>query len=171
MKTARLAAAVLVSSTLAFGGSVRAEANYPLFSAGESVDGPPLVAVLTRDDTAEYVSFVYGDCAPHDDEGCAPPAEVQVWPACRRKNISLYDAWHHGAPAPEAASVRGVPAAFLDDGLRLELQASRSTIVVFADSPARVLRVAAALRPLGEPRSGAPLPAPAPGALEGASSC
>ena len=58
--------------------------EFPLYDAGDRVDGLPLVAVLGRDDTADFVSFVYGDCTAGDDEGCAPPAEVQVWPACRR---------------------------------------------------------------------------------------
>ena len=62
--------------------------EFPLYDAGDRVDGLPLVAVLRRDDTADFVSFVYGDCTAGDDEGCAPPAEVQVWPACRR-NLRL----------------------------------------------------------------------------------
>jgi hypothetical protein len=147
-----------------------ASPDFPLLNAGETVDGLPLVAVTRRADTAEYVSFVYGDCTPRDDEGCAPPAEVQVWPACRR-NLSLYESRLAGTPEPQLLKVRGVPAAFLEGGLRLELQTSRSTIVVFGDSQARVLRVAAALRPLGAIPSSDPLPAPAPGAPEGTLSC
>jgi hypothetical protein len=147
-----------------------ASADFPLFDAGERVDGLPLVALLRRRDTADYVSFVYGDCAASDDVGCVPPVEVQVWPACQR-NLHLFDSPLPGTPVPERTTVRGVPAAFLEDGLRLELQASRSTIVVFADSGWRVLRVAAALRRSGEPASGGALPAPAPGALEGTLGC
>lgn len=176
--TRLVVATLLVCSALGLGfgwglsGSAGAGASidFPLFNAGETVDDLPLVASLRRDDTAEYVAFVYGDCTPGDDEGCAPPAEVQVWPACRR-NLSLYESPLAGTPEPQLVKVRGVPAAFLEGGFRLELQTSRSTVVVFGDSQARVLRVAAALRPLGAIPSPAPLSAPAPGALEGTLSC
>jgi hypothetical protein len=144
-------------------------AEFPLFDAGDRVDGVPLSAVLRRNDSADFVSFVYGECTPDDDAGCAPPAEVQVWPACRR-NLHLYEPRRPGTPEVERTTVRGVPAAFLEDGLRVELQASRSTIVVFGDSHARVLHVAAALRPLGSEASG-PLPAPELGAVEGKLRC
>jgi hypothetical protein len=144
--------------------------EFPLFDAGNRVDGLPLVAALRRDDTAEYVSFVYGDCGAADDQGCAPPVEVQVWPACRR-NLALYDAKLPGAPAPERATVRGVPAAFLEDGQRLELQADRSTIVVFGDSRERVVKVAAALRRVGDGPAVEALPSPVPGAVDGRLSC
>jgi hypothetical protein len=148
----------------------RAVAEFPLYSAGDQVDGLPLTAVLRRDDTADFVSFVYGDCVARDDEGCAPPVEVQVWPACRR-NLNLYASGRPGTPVPERTTTRGVPAAFLDDGTRLELQTSRSTVVVFADSRIRVLRVAAALRPVGEHAPSGPLPPPAPGAVQGTLAC
>jgi hypothetical protein len=143
---------------------------FPLFDAGERVDGLSLTAVLRRNDSADFVSFVYGDCQAGDDAGCAPPAEVQVWPACRR-NLHLYESSRPGTPRAERTTVRGVPVAFLDDGVRLELQASRSTIVVFGDSPARVLRVAAALRAVGKSSSSGPLPAPDPGAVAGQLRC
>jgi hypothetical protein len=148
----------------------RAFTEFPLFNAGEQVDGLQLTAILRRDDAASFVSFVYGDCTAGDDAGCAPPVEIQVWPACRR-NLHLYDSRLPGTPLPERTRVRGVPAGFFEDGLRLELQTVRSTIVVFGDSRGRVRRVAAALRALGRPPTSAPLPPPVPGAVEGALSC
>jgi hypothetical protein len=144
--------------------------EFPLFDAGERVDGLPLTAVLRRDDTADFVSFVYGDCTAADDAGCPPPLEIQVWPACLR-NLHLYDSANAEAPMPEPTTVRGVPSAFFEDGLRLELQASRSTIVVFGNSRERVLRAAGALREVGTPAPGTRLPAPVPGAVDGALSC
>jgi len=145
--------------------------EFPLYSAGDRVDGLPLVAVVRRNDTANFVSFVYGDCTAGGDAGCAPPAEIQVWPACLR-NPALYDSPLPGAPVLQRATVRGVPAAFFDDGTRLEIQTGRSTVVVFGDSRARVLRIADALRPVNPPLPiGPSLPSPAPGALEGALLC
>lgn len=140
----------------------------PLFFAGERWEGLPLTAVLRRFDPVEYVSFVYGDCAPDDDAGCAPPVEIQVWPACRR-HLALYDSsWQD----LDRLAVRGVPGAVLDRGTRLELQSGRSTIVVFADSRQRLSRIAAGLRPVDAPTaSSAPLPPAAPGAVEGRLAC
>jgi len=169
-----LAAATLVTAVAlpSGGAAVRPLDGVALYSAGEEVDGLPLAAVLRRDDTASYVSFVYGDCVAVDDTGCAPPAEVQVWPACRR-SLGLYRGQARGmTPALEPAFVRGVPAAFLDGGGRLELQTGRTTLVVFAGTRARVERIAGALRALdGSVASGQQLPPPVPGALEGEVPC
>jgi hypothetical protein len=137
---------------------VRAFDEFPLYDAGERVDGLPLVAVLRRDDTAKYVSFVYGDCLAGDERGCAPPAEIQVWPACRR-TLALYDLAASGAPALENATIRGVPAAFVDGGTQLELETDGATVVVFAGSRAQAIRIAKALRSVdGAVAAGEPLP-------------
>jgi hypothetical protein len=149
----------------------RAFQEHPVHFAGDSVEGYPLVAVLRRNDTAKYVSFVYGDCYASSDNGCAPPVEIQSWPACKR-HLALYDTSVPGTPTPEMTSVRGVPGAFFDDGQRLEVHTGRSLVVIFADSRDRVLRVARALRGanVGTPPD-VPLPAPAVGAVDGKLSC
>lgn len=153
------------------GGSPAALQSFPLYNAGERVDGLPLAAVLRREDTAHFVSFVYGDCVAGDDAGCAPPAEIQIWPSCRR-NLGLYDRVQSvGAPA-ERISVRGVPALLFDDGTRLELETGQSTAVVFAGTRARVLRIAGALRTIdGTVLSLRPLPQPTRGQEGGPSNC
>lgn len=145
--------------------------EFPLYSGGDRVEGLPLVAVLRRDDTANYVSFVYGNCVAEDESGCAPPAEIQVWPSCRR-NLALYDSEEaRGVPA-ERFLTRGVPAALFDGGTRLELQTGSSTVVIFADSRGRALRIAAALRALdGSVAPGRPLPEPDPRAIGAAMDC
>jgi hypothetical protein len=148
----------------------RAFEEYPLFFAGDRVDGHALVAVLRRSDSAEFVSFVYGDCTPVDGMGCAPPIEIQVWPACRR-HLALYGSVP-GDPDVERTTVRGVPAAVLDGGAQLELQTGRSTIVVFGDSRGRVARVARALRAVGDvPSAPQELPPPEQDAPESALTC
>jgi hypothetical protein len=135
----------------------RAFDDFPLLYAGEQVDGLPLRAIVRRDDTASYVAFVYGDCEPAaDDLGCAPPTEVQVWPACAR-SLDLYGNGP-GSPTVEPTVVRGVSALALDGGTQLELQTGRSTVVVFASTPARADRVARALRPVGAGSSSGSLP-------------
>ena len=148
----------------------RAHADYPLYFAGEEADGHPLVAVLRRSDSAEFVSFVYGDCTPTDGMGCAPPIEIQVWPACRR-HLALYSSSSAGHIG-ERSTVRGVPAAVFDEGTRLELQTGLSTIVVFADSRARLARIAGSLHSLdARVARGGTLPPPVEGALEGTLDC
>jgi hypothetical protein len=148
-------------------GSLRA--LDPIFFAGDRTEGIPLETVLHRSDSAEYVSFVYGDCVPESDAGCAPPIEIQVWPACRRY-LALYDS-SYGIDL-DRVTVRGVPAAVLDGGTRLELQTGRSTIVVFADSRQRLSRIAENLRSLdARTAPGVPLPPPTPGAVDGPLVC
>jgi hypothetical protein len=176
-----LCAAVLAGLVLAgaTGSAARARASSvdleddgsrdPLVFAGDRTEGIPLTAVLRRSDSAEYVSFVYGDCIPDSDAGCAPPVEIQVWPACRR-HLALYD--RSSGRDIDRVTVRGVPGAFLDRGTRLELQTGRSTVVLFADDRQRLTRIAEDLRPLdSRTASGDPLPPPVPGAMEGRLPC
>lgn len=128
--------------------------EFPLYYAGDPLDELPLVAILRRNDTANYVSFVYGDCTPAAyDQSCAPPAEIQVWPSGRR-GLGSYDLSVAGTPTPELTTVRGVPAAFLDDGTRLEMFAGPSTVVIFADSRQRIFEITEALRCTRDPAQG-----------------
>jgi hypothetical protein len=128
--------------------------------------------VLRREDAANYVSFVYGECEARNEVGCAPPGEVQVWPACLRNPAVYVRNRSPVAPRPVPATVRGVPAAIFEDGHRLELQTGTSTVVVFGETPPFVRALAAGLRGVNVAIAhGAPLPAPAPGALEGSLGC
>ena len=150
----------------------RSFTDFPVYYAGDAAAGAPLVAVLRRNDTADYVSFVYGECDATDETGCAPAAEVQVWPACRR-NPSMYARGRSAiAPRPDPTTVRGAPAAFFDDGARLEIQTATSTVVVFGADREAVSSIAGALRGVNaDVRPGQPFPRPAPGALDGTLSC
>jgi hypothetical protein len=142
----------------------RAVDEFLLFSPGRSADGQPLTVVLRRHDTASYVSFVYGDCAAEGDTGCAPPAEVQVWPLCRR-SLALYGSGvGAGSVRPEPVRVRGVPGAFFDQGTRLELETGQSLVVVFAGSREQALEIAGELEAVdGSVAAGSDLPPPAAG--------
>jgi len=175
----RIAVSILAPGNLALallvaGGSAGAGTSsetFPLYSAGERFEDLPLVALLRRDDTAQYVSFVYGDCTASSDTGCAPPAEIQVWPSCRR-NFALYEDSGPSVPSVERITIRGVPAALFDDGTRLELETDGSTVVVFARTRAHTLRIAGALRSLdGSVAPGSPLPKPVRGQEGGAIGC
>ena len=163
-----------VLALLVVGGAAGAggpTSTITLYSAGDRVDDLPLRAILQRDDTAQFVSFVYGDCEANGDAGCAPPPELQVWPACRR-NLGMYaDSPSNGEPF-ERSLIRGVPAVSFGDGTRLELETGHSTVVVFAHTRALVLRIAAALRSLDDSvPPGRPLPDPAPNREEAGVAC
>ena len=156
MRVVALIALLASAATLAidrFGGAggnysldeAREFGDFPLYYAGDEVEGLPLTAVLRRDDSAEYVSFVYGDCTPSSDGGCAPPAEVQVWPGAVR-NLGSYDASAPGRPIPEQTRIRGRPAAVFEDGARIEVYADGATIVVFAHTTELARAIAESLR-------------------------
>lgn len=153
----------------------RAFTEYPLYNAGDEVAGLPLSYVLKQPagkTDSVTVSFMYGDCvAAEDDAGCAPPIEIQNWPACVR-NPSLYKGQGGFGPTPRETTVRGAPAAFFEDGQRIDVQTGTTTVVVFGRSESEVAAVAGALRGVNNGVSETdPLPAPAPGAIEGALAC
>ncbi|MGH3031015.1 MAG: hypothetical protein ACRDNE_09680 [Gaiellaceae bacterium] len=78
-----------------------------------------------------------------------------------------------GDPLPhDDTTVRGVPAAFFEEGGRLEVYTGEVTIVLFGQDRGQLLRAAAALRAEnGGVGPDAKLPAPAAGALEGKLEC
>lgn len=161
----------------------------------EAISAPPegltpwtsKLAQASNPDVSSF-DFTYGSCpAPDpnsDDFSCSIPVVVQMWPACIR-NPSLYqnppmvtgaDGQDHPlpVPAPEPTTVRGVPAAYFEDGVRLEIQAGISTIVIFDHrAPANTMQVADALTRLNGPvpDAGQPLPTPPAAALNGTLGC
>lgn len=162
-------------------------ANFRLYSLGASFEGLPLTTVIRRcdnappaelvglDGRANYVSFIYGDCQPPPggDAGCAPPLEVQVWPACER-SVADYPA----DLRPSLTQRRGVPSAAIAD--RIELYAD-STVVIFANDRGLADRAVSGVQPT--PGNEAPattppeleqtetLPSPPPGAVSGKLGC
>ena len=163
-------------------GGAAAFPDFPLYSPGQSLEGLPLTGMARRlearvaPDThrANFASFRYGDCTPGNDGGCPAPLEIQIWPACER-NLSSYSLTPFGDPLPhERVTVRGVPAAFFEDGHRLELYTGSVSVVMFGEGKAQLLRAAEALQAVNTPDGpgpGEPLPAPAAGALEGRLEC
>ena len=116
-----------------------------------------------------------------DTTGCPAPLEIQIFPACKR-NPSLYQLAPDldgpsgplvAAPYPrERLTLRGVPAAFFDAGRRLELYTGDVTVVLWGHGRNQLLDAAQSLRGLAATIDPAePLPAPAPGHLEGRLAC
>ena len=106
-----------------------------LYYAGLSFAGLPLTHV---DDGG---LFVYGDCTPKSDQGCAPPIEIQHF-SFRPRDWALAMGCHR------LASLRGVPTV-RHDGLVL---VTRGTFVkIYARDAAEDRRIALALRPVRGP--------------------
>jgi hypothetical protein len=115
-------------------------ANFGLYALGARFEDLDLEAVIRTCNRTNSVSYVYGECTPPGGEGgCAPPVEIQVWPACER-----YPG-RHGSRG-RFGTRRGVPALETDAGV--ELYSGDSSIIVFGDDPDRVDRAVAALQPV-----------------------
>jgi hypothetical protein len=155
----------------------RAFTGWPLFNVGASFEGMPLTAVLRQRVTnpfdpevtrirPNYVSFIYGDCRPEGETGCAPPLEIQISPACglRPSDIQL--------PAHGLTHVRGVPAAFYEEGAKMIFATRRSTVAIYGRSRHEVVRAARRLRGVNvRLAADEPLPAPAAETRAGAARC
>lgn len=137
--------------------------NFEVFSAGPTVDGLPLTGTARRCDPgaladespANYVSYIYGHCEIEEgNTGCAPPLEIQTWPACQR---SLGDYTFEGKPMPyrRLPSIEGAQVVEIEFpfGRRFEVYTGSSTIVIFAADPAVVQ---AALEALSSQEEGNP---------------
>lgn len=126
---------------------------------------------------SNFESWIYGTCEARPDEGCAPPLEIQSWPACERSPAD-YNAGPPGAAGQiqpkETLQLRGLPARLYEDA-SLELNAAEVTVVIFGHSREQLVAAAEALRTSADsPITVEPeqkLPLPAPGAENGTLSC
>lgn len=143
----RTAAAVaLVLATSACGGDsgtpvdeLRAS-GAPLYWLGDEFDGLPLTHSSDR-------GFVYGDCEPKSDTGCAPPLQLQHWPLAKRHPSKFTIT--PGTPMPcTRESIEGTLVAAFPTTGGLEVYVGRTVVVIFAEWE-RSLRAVRALRPLG----------------------
>ena len=153
------------------------DVNFSAFYLGDSFSGHALTKTLRvcnkpypgEGVRGNYISYIYGDCVPGSDSGCAPPVEVQSAPACERKpsRRTRRRARRH--------KVRGVPAVQLRGESRIELFTGDATILIFGRTPAEVRRAARALKSIpGSPVSvpaHVRLPKPLRGALTGKLRC
>jgi hypothetical protein len=118
---ALLAASALVALLLASGrGPASASTRAPeAYWLGASFEGLPLTAMPGR-------SFIYGDCDPGPDSGCAPPLEVQNWTSCERNPVAL------DVLPRRVFSVRGggLAAAYPGPG-SIDVGTGRRTVAVF----------------------------------------
>jgi hypothetical protein len=131
--------------------------NFEIFSAGPEVAGLPLNATVRRCDTAapadeapaNRITYIYGSCEPSEGEGgCAPPLEVQTWPACQRSKAGYT---FEGEPLPyrRISNHGGAEVVEFNFELesRIEVYTKSSTVVIFADSRELALQAVALLNP------------------------
>lgn len=133
--------------------SVEQALNFPNFWAGDALDALSVSAVIRRCDLpqvdelvrANYVSYLYGDCIPDDDEGCAPPIEVQTWPASERNKETITPAPFETQVPGTDTTISGFPATWYEEGKRLEIYRPNATVVIFGDETTQISRFAAAM--------------------------
>lgn len=126
--------------------------NFPSWWAGKAFDGLGVTAAIRRCDQplaadpgrANYVSYIYGDCKPTGgDEGCAPPIEIQSWPAAELTKRMFSSATPDGHPRPGTdTTVGGIPATKYDGGEQIVIFRPQSTVMIFGTSPVRAERFA-----------------------------
>jgi len=158
---------------------VREFDEFPVVGLGDESQGMPLTALLRRKEVTDptgsgrgwnFVSHIHGDCEATSDTGCAPPIEVQTWPACAR-NASMY------APdVLEGVKQEKLGAAELRRlADRVEIYSGTVTVVIFADTPESALRASRELVPANAQADKLftvdGMAAPASGAMEGDLKC
>ena len=146
--------------------------EYRLFWLGESFRGKDLTnADRDRDRHGQpQFTFIYGDCTPAPDSGCAPPYQIQNFPACSR-NLASYD-----GPSPERRKPvrRAAVYEFGDDAAfdRIEVYTGRTTLAISAPTFAKARRVVRMLEsPNVDVGPDDPLGPPARGAMRGKLRC
>lgn len=164
--------------------------NFARFSLGKSFGALELDTVRRRCVEArgeqvpdeDFVSYLYGQCNPTIGEGiCAPPVEIQSWPACKR-SLADYEVMPGQPMLPESLVSKGMAkVAKFDNGLRAEVYTADSTVVIYGMSQRQVDEALAVVR-LEDPDAPAnqildtdiaphALKAPEAGAMEGRLSC
>ena len=114
-------------------------AAQPLYWAGDEVADQPLTG-MTRN--GDVVTFLYGDCKNEERVGgCAVPISVQTAPICTVKALVL------DVRPTRSRRVRGITAR-VRGANTVDLATGTSNITVRADSPRRLERTLAALRPV-----------------------
>lgn len=117
-----------------------------------------------------YLSSIYGWCQAQV-EGCAPPLEIQSWPACER-SLTDYEPETLKMLDYEPTKVRGAPGGWFGQD-RLEIYTADATIVIFGRNREELRGAAKSMKSV-HGKSLPPesvLPDPEQGALKGELAC
>lgn len=139
---------------------------YPVYYAGENVDGLPFTGI-SEGHAGKWIywGFGYGVCDPpsglFEEGGCSLPLSIQNWSTCYRwprRKFHLFD--FRGAKA-----TGGGP-----NGSQMEIFTGRTTVVVFAHDQSVTKFAARRLRTVRQAQPTL-LPPPVPGSLRGKLPC
>lgn len=169
-----LAAALVAASCGGSNADVDAAKDfdaYPLLWAGEEFEGLPVTHVDV-DGPGEFATIIYGTCEPSDgnEPSCTPPLQLQIQPLCTH----LADVAR--APIWKRRAIRGAPVGTIDSapvlfsrGVQVKAYRGEGSDPGLAWRALVALRSANDVGPPVDPTG--PIPAPAPGILEGIRPC
>lgn len=152
--------------------AARAFEGFPLYWVGERFERWDLVHVDGLEGSAEFVTFVYGKCTPHDggEPSCVPPLQLEVFPLCWH-----LDAVAH-APIWKRRRIRGAPVGVHDSapvlftlGAQVKVYRGEGTDAGIALRALRALRSVNRVPPVVG--VGARIPGPPRGVLAGTRTC
>lgn len=117
--------------------AVRDFKGFPLYWLGPSFGDWKLSSAAAPPSPSSPASFIYGDCTPESDSGCAPPLEVQITPLCPHlRSATSNPVWHR-------RRVRGAPVGRFGGPV---LFSRRAQVKVFAPDEETALRALGRLR-------------------------
>jgi hypothetical protein len=146
--------------------------EFPLYWVGERFEEWDVTAIEGLDGSAEFVTFIYGDCTPEGGEqpSCTPPLQIQISPLCAHLDVVARSLiW-------KSRRVRGAPVGTIDSAP--VLFSRRSQVKVYRGEgsdpglPMRALRALRSVNGVAPVVSAVgPIPAPPDAVLEGTRPC
>ena len=168
-------AAIVAGSGCAVDGDTRSDLEnarkfnaYPLYWPGDRFETWSLTHVDVEN--AQFVFLVYGDCDASGDSGCAPPLQLQISGLCNHLDqVAENPIWRR-------RRIRDAPVGFFDGApvmftnhVQIRVYRGKGSDPDVELRALRSLRSLNRLRPVLGPSD--PVPAPAPGVLEGTAGC
>ena len=146
--------------------------RFPLYWVGERFEQWHLNAIEGLDYPSQIISFIYGDCVPHDGDqpSCTPPFQIQVSPLCAHlRKVARAPIWRR-------RRIRSAPVGTIDSAPVLFTR--RAQVKVYRGEgsyPGLTIKVLGALRSINRvpPVIGPTgrIPHPASAVLEGTAAC
>jgi hypothetical protein len=149
------AAIVLIGSDDDAGSSLTAVPDdaQDAYFIGSSFRDLPLTEVLVPPNGAgDSTSFIYGDCEPAGDAGCAPPLEIQTWGIC--------DRFPKAPPVSRLTGLNGALVEFAPGEERAEVYTGTKAVVIFSGDADLARSAIDELRPAGAQQPSPELPPP-----------